>query len=59
MELITTNEAAIILGVRAQTLAMWRLYKRGPRFIKVGRLVRYRRADLEAFIEHNSVGAVG
>lgn len=56
MELITTNEAAVILGVQVQTLAMWKLYKRGPRYTKMGRLVKYRRSDIEAFIEKNSVG---
>ena len=56
--LLTTNETAAILGVQVQTLAMWRLYKRGPRYTKMGRLVKYRRSDIEAFIERNSVGEI-
>lgn len=59
MELLSAEETARILGVKPQTLAAWRLYKRGPRYTKMGRLVKYRRSDIEAFIERNSVGGVG
>jgi excisionase family DNA binding protein len=52
-ELLTPKEAAEILGVRPQTLATWRMTGRyGLRHLKVGRLVRYRRADLEAWLEN-------
>ena len=34
----------------AQALAIHRLHGTGPRYCKVGRLVRYRRADLDAWM---------
>lgn len=47
--LLTTQEAAKILRVKESTLEQWRWQGRGPQFVKLGRLVRYRLADLEAF----------
>ncbi|MDR2973555.1 MAG: helix-turn-helix domain-containing protein [Propionibacteriaceae bacterium] len=48
-----TAETATYLGVPAKTLAVWRVSKprRGPEFVKIGRHVRYRRDDLDAFID--------
>lgn len=50
-ETVTTADAAIFLGVKANTLEIWRSQKRGPKFVKIGRLVRYRRKDLDAFLD--------
>jgi excisionase family DNA binding protein len=48
--LLTPAEVAERLGVSATTLATWRCTKRYPlSYVKVGRLVRYRLVDLEAF----------
>jgi excisionase family DNA binding protein len=44
-------EAAARLGLSHRTLQMWRVRGIGPRFLKVGRAVRYRLADLEAWLE--------
>jgi hypothetical protein len=41
--------AAEVLGVSVRTLEKWRLTGQGPRFIRLGRAVRYALADLEAF----------
>jgi len=49
-ELIGNNEAAKLIGVAPETLVQWRYQKRGPCFLKVGRLVWYRRADLAAWL---------
>ncbi|QWV97455.1 helix-turn-helix domain-containing protein [Geomonas nitrogeniifigens] len=48
--LLTTQEAAEILRVKESTLEQWRWQGRGPQFVKLGRLVRYRLADLEAYL---------
>lgn len=50
-ELLTPKEAAALLKIPVGTLANWRVYDRGwlP-YVKLGRLVRYRRTDLEAFV---------
>ena len=55
-ELLTTEAAAAVLGVRPQTLALWRSVNRYDlAYLKIGRLVKYRRADLEAFLERSRV----
>ena len=51
-KLLTTAEAAKILGVTVHTLSVWRSTKRYPiPYAKVGNLVKYREEDLKAFIE--------
>lgn len=42
--------AARLIGFSASTLRRWRRQGTGPRSIRVSRVVRYRRADLERFI---------
>ncbi len=49
--LLDTESAASVLGVKAGTLEVWRTYGKGPKFLKIGRSVRYRRQDLEAYLE--------
>ncbi len=47
--LVDDREAARVLGVKQATLQRWRWAGRGPRFIKIGRAVRYALEDLAAF----------
>jgi len=50
--LLTPPEAAAYIGVTENTLSVWRCVGRyAIPFIKVGRLVRYRVSDLEAWLE--------
>jgi excisionase family DNA binding protein len=50
--LLNEKEAALFLGTSVGTLQVWRSTGRYEiPFVKVGRLVRYKRADLEAWIE--------
>lgn len=50
--LLTTLEAAAYIGVTQATLNAWRCVGRyNIPFLKVGRLVKYRRRDLEAWLE--------
>jgi excisionase family DNA binding protein len=50
-DLLSRAEAAEYLGIKAQTLAVWASTKRyGIAVIKIGRLAKYRRSDLDAFI---------
>lgn len=58
-KLLAAEEVAGILAVKPATLAVWRSTKRyNLPFIKVGRLVRYRWADIMAFIEGRTHGNV-
>jgi excisionase family DNA binding protein len=50
--LLTPEEAAQFLGLQVQTLASWRSSGRHAlKFLKIGRTVKYRRSDLENFLE--------
>lgn len=49
-ERMNNREAADYLGLKAATLNKWRCHGDGPPFIKVGRLIRYRKIDLDAFL---------
>ena len=56
-KLLTRKEAAEYLGVKVQTLAAWAVTGRyGLPVVKVGRSVRYRRSDLEAWLSARTVG---
>lgn len=51
LELLTPQVLAEGLGVPVQTLYVWRTKGAGPRAIKVGRHLRYRRSDVEAWLD--------
>ncbi len=56
-DLLTREEAAAYLGVTPHTLAVWKSTKRyNLPVVKVGRLARYRKTDLDAFIARRTVG---
>ena len=53
----STEEAADYLGCTEGTLRVWVSKKRVP-YVKVGRLVRFRKADLDAWLDRNAVNPV-
>ena len=58
-DLLNRLEAAAYLRTTAQTLARWASTKRfALPYIRVGGLVRYRRSDLDAFLEARTVHGV-
>jgi excisionase family DNA binding protein len=48
--LLTQRQAAAVLCLSERTLERLRVSGTGPRFVRAGRSVRYREADLEAWI---------
>ena len=48
---LTTIQGAAYLGLSHKTLEGYRLKRQGPDFLKIGRLVRYRTADLDRWAE--------
>jgi excisionase family DNA binding protein len=46
----TPREAAEYLRSSPSTLAKARLTKRGPAFVRIGRAVRYRQSDIDAWM---------
>lgn len=51
VELLAPKSAGVYLaGTPEPTLQWWRTTGRGPKYLKIGRRVFYRRTDLDAFI---------
>lgn len=49
---LNEREAGKYLGISAAVLRLWRSEGKAPRYFRAGeKLVRYRRADLDAWIE--------
>ena len=53
-KLLNNNATADRLDISQRTLPVWRVQGRGPRHIKVGRLVRYDEAEVNAWLEANT-----
>jgi excisionase family DNA binding protein len=50
-ELFDDNDAARLLGVKVQTLAVWRMTGRyALPFVRVGRSIRYRKSDIDTWL---------
>lgn len=54
--LLKGQQAADLLGVKLCTLSRMRFEKRGPKWVQVGRLVRYREDHLEEYISQQTKG---
>jgi predicted DNA-binding transcriptional regulator AlpA len=48
--LASSAEVAEMLGIPEKTLAEWRYHGIGPGYLKVGRYVRYRWPDVDAWL---------
>jgi excisionase family DNA binding protein len=56
--LLTTDEAAALVGAKPQTLSIWRCTRRiHIPFVRVGRLVRYREQDVLDWLDRNTVNS--
>jgi predicted DNA-binding transcriptional regulator AlpA len=53
--LLLEAELAVTLGVRIETLRVWRTRKIGPNFVKLGKAVFYRLADIETWVANQVV----
>ena len=57
-DLLSNDHAASYLGLQPGTLEVWRCTKRHEiPYIKCGRLVKYRRSDLDAWLASRTVQA--
>lgn len=57
-EYLDERRLCALLGISSVTATKWRAKAKGPPFIKVGRLVRYRRSDIDAWLRANTIGAL-
>jgi predicted DNA-binding transcriptional regulator AlpA len=56
MKLITTQQAADMMGVKPSTLRNWRCAKTGPPFVQLTRRsVKYPQADIEKYVAERTV----
>lgn len=56
LNLITEQEVSKRLNVSVASLRRWRLLSRGPQFVKIGGLVRYRPEDLDLWVAAQPTG---
>jgi excisionase family DNA binding protein len=54
MKILTEQEAAKLLNISVKTLQGWRYKGGGPRFAKMGRLVRYAMTNLEDYVHQQT-----
>jgi hypothetical protein len=55
-KMLDSRQAAEALGLTVNCLEKWRVYRKGPTFLKIGGAIRYRETDLERFIEASAHG---
>jgi hypothetical protein len=59
MNMFDERAAAKMIGCSVALMRKWRLFNQGPAYVKVGRLVRYRQDDIDAFLNANRVQTGG
>ena len=57
--LLAPKQAAEYLGIKPRTLEVHRYRGTGPRYRKIGRLVRYTGADLQEYADRDISATVG
>jgi predicted DNA-binding transcriptional regulator AlpA len=55
--LLTEQQAAELLTIKVKTLQKWRVCGGGPKFIKLGRAVRYDPDSLLEFVRERTVAS--
>jgi predicted DNA-binding transcriptional regulator AlpA len=49
-EMLNERQVADYVNMSLGSLRKWRLYRKGPKFVKLGRAIRYRRTDVETWL---------
>ncbi len=57
MSILNTNEAADYVRLAKSTMDRLRITGEGPKFLKLGGAVRYRKVDLDHWLEGRLVGS--
>jgi predicted DNA-binding transcriptional regulator AlpA len=53
-QLLSPGDVSEQLKITQHTLRQWRWLGKGPRWLKVGRHVRYRQSDLDAWLNNGA-----
>jgi predicted DNA-binding transcriptional regulator AlpA len=54
--LLTEHDVARVTGLSVASVRRWRLFKAGPKYLKISASVRYRSEDLRAWLETRPTG---
>lgn len=54
-EWLNPNEVSKEFGYSVSTLAKWRMAKKHLKFSKMGKYIKYRRSDIEEFLEAHTI----
>jgi predicted DNA-binding transcriptional regulator AlpA len=57
-QLLDEKQLCVEFGIASITATKWRARAEGPPFIKIGRLVRYRRSDVDAWLAARTIGKI-
>ena len=53
-KILTPKEVSQYIGIGIHTLALYRIYGNGPKYLKLGRVVRYKLGDILDWIDRES-----
>lgn len=54
--LLNEHDVARVTGLSLASVRRWRLFKQGPKYLKIGAAVRYRAEDVRAWLESRPTG---
>jgi predicted DNA-binding transcriptional regulator AlpA len=54
--LLNEHDVARVTGLSVASVRRWRLLRQGPKYLKIGSAVRYRREDVLAWLESRPTG---
>jgi len=49
-EMLNEHQVADYLNMSVASVRRWRLFRKGPKFVKIGRAVRYKHSDVEVWL---------
>jgi len=50
VEMLNEQQVADYLNMSVGVVRKWRLFRKGPKFVKIGSAVRYRNQDVETWL---------
>jgi predicted DNA-binding transcriptional regulator AlpA len=55
-KLLNEHDVARITGLSVASVRRWRLFRRGPKYLKIGAAVRYKPEDISTWLESRPTG---
>jgi predicted DNA-binding transcriptional regulator AlpA len=57
--LLNEHDVARITGLSVASVRRWRLFRQGPKYLKIGAAVRYKAEDISEWLESRPSGGNG